>query len=65
MTTETTPDEWERNPKITAEHILVERLEVTRRKLSIRNYDRAGLAVDEVIGHLIDYYSFKEIASAK
>lgn len=54
------------NPQVTtAEHHLVERLEEARKKLALRNYDRGGLAVDEVIGCLIDYYTFKEIATDK
>jgi hypothetical protein len=49
-----------KKPEITLEARMIERLEEARRKLALRNYDRAGLAVDEVIGCLVDYYSRKK-----
>ncbi len=49
----------------THEARLVEGLEAARKKLALRNYDRAGLAVDEVIGCLVDYYSRKNTKSHK
>lgn len=48
----------------TPETKLLEGLEAARKKLAARNYDRAGLAVDEVIGCLIDYYAWKEMKNA-
>lgn len=37
------------------EDLLAKQLEVARKKLALRNYDRGGLAVDEVIGCLLEY----------
>lgn len=48
---------------VSPEWKLLEELERTRTKLAARNYDRAGLAVDEVIGSLISY--FKRLSMPK
>jgi hypothetical protein len=55
------------NPKITntAEGYLLENLERLRKELQQRNYEKAGVSLDCVIGAFIDYFTFKEIATAK